>query len=584
MGLPQGDGGFDYFSLLGVDRDNPSDRQIDAAVLERAKALRPWQNSPKHGEEAVRLLTSLHRVANILKNPNRRKAYETELQRAIKGEELDPLDSFREMVQTALADGTIDQQTKADLFQYASEKKISQAEAGRIIHEVMESSPEAASEHTGADTLSHMRTGPEGFRSGLEFLVNQGRLTQARAQKAVDSASKFGLDKAQAEAILDEVRKDRFRGMIERVARDGVINNNQARLLMRKAETLGLTSEVAYAVIEPFTFTSASEEELEKALEAQASTFEAGDIDRLVESVVVSADAFGDITSPMEDESSNRTRGKRTSLAPFFRTGAVVTAVGAMLAAGFLFGLPALQGRNDPVVETPPVAQVATPEPTPAGPQPIRPLNPDPKDGLIAVAATQPGDPPAFRMKIHEVTCGEYQQFLKRTLYPGLPLNWKMDLSFPPGHENRPVVGITWRDAREYCNWIARGLGVPRGNVRMPTRSEVARVMREPNGWGVAPDQAVQWKPEVPATPAVLADVKQSVKDLFFFDDGQIYGLVGNAAEWSSESEGDRRYIFGGIDAFSEGAYDPREPRLADPGKKAPNIGFRYVVLDTPPR
>ena len=69
-------GKLDYFQLLGLDRAVCAEADVERAIMARSKVLRPWQNSPQHGQETIKLLPMLHRIAAVLKDPVRREAYE----------------------------------------------------------------------------------------------------------------------------------------------------------------------------------------------------------------------------------------------------------------------------------------------------------------------------------------------------------------------------------------------------------------------------------------------------------------------------------------------------------------------------
>jgi len=65
----------------------------------------------------------------------------------------------------------------------------------------------------------------------------------------------------------------------------------------------------------------------------------------------------------------------------------------------------------------------------------------------------------AFYIDIHEVTNAQYQVFLDSTGY-ALPMYWGDTLYNKP---YQPVVGVSWYDAVEYCQWAGK---------RLPTEAE----------------------------------------------------------------------------------------------------------------
>ncbi|HND20431.1 MAG TPA: bifunctional serine/threonine-protein kinase/formylglycine-generating enzyme family protein, partial [Acidobacteriota bacterium] len=73
----------------------------------------------------------------------------------------------------------------------------------------------------------------------------------------------------------------------------------------------------------------------------------------------------------------------------------------------------------------------------------------------------------AFAIGKYEVTCKEYAEFIKESGYPA-PSNWK-DNRYAPGEENLPVTNVSWEDATQYCQWLAKKTGLA---YRLPTEAE----------------------------------------------------------------------------------------------------------------
>ena len=69
----------------------------------------------------------------------------------------------------------------------------------------------------------------------------------------------------------------------------------------------------------------------------------------------------------------------------------------------------------------------------------------------------------AYDIDAHEVTNGEYAQFVKATGHPA-PYHW-----IQPVDDNLPVFNVDWEDADAYCHWAGK---------RLPTEAEWERAAR----------------------------------------------------------------------------------------------------------
>jgi formylglycine-generating enzyme required for sulfatase activity len=84
----------------------------------------------------------------------------------------------------------------------------------------------------------------------------------------------------------------------------------------------------------------------------------------------------------------------------------------------------------------------------------------------------------AFNLDVHEVTVSRYAEFLA-SQKPDPPFKWNEATA--RSHENKPVIGVNWYDARDYCRWLGK---------RLPTEAEWELAARGTEGrlypWGSA--------------------------------------------------------------------------------------------------
>ena len=158
-------------------------------------------------------------------------------------------------------------------------------------------------------------------------------------------------------------------------------------------------------------------------------------------------------------------------------------------------------------------------------------------------------------------------------------------------HPSRPVVGVSWHEARAFCRWLGERCGE---RVRLPTAEEWERAAKRAEGeypWGSDRDEGDPRRPRL--SDEHLANFKKSIgapTPVGAYPAGAgpngHLDLAGNVCEWCEDGppgQEDRRWLKGGswyghdrgalVAAFCSGRW-----RVAG----GADIGFRGVVAREP--
>jgi formylglycine-generating enzyme required for sulfatase activity len=132
----------------------------------------------------------------------------------------------------------------------------------------------------------------------------------------------------------------------------------------------------------------------------------------------------------------------------------------------------------------------------------------------------------AYQLAACQVTNAEYAKFLRAT--GKLPPPFWEDINF--NHPSQPVVGVSWFEAREYCNWLAASTERP---YRLPSEAEWERAAR--GGvegalfpWGDAPPESLaNYASRWPTGPEPIGQSESNAFGLF--------DICANVHEWCSD-------------------------------------------------
>ncbi len=133
---------------------------------------------------------------------------------------------------------------------------------------------------------------------------------------------------------------------------------------------------------------------------------------------------------------------------------------------------------------------------------------------------------PAYYLDAYEITVARYARFLKG-VNAERPLSWGDATSGP--HNDKPVVGVDWFDAKEYCEWVGR---------RLPTEAEWEKAARGTDRrrypWGDDPPTPARATFNRPAWRGYV-----TLSDVGAHLDGRspygVYDLAGNVWEWVAD-------------------------------------------------
>ena len=196
----------------------------------------------------------------------------------------------------------------------------------------------------------------------------------------------------------------------------------------------------------------------------------------------------------------------------------------------------------------------------------------------------------SFYLDIFEVTTRQYAQFMSATGYAA-PEFW--DQVVLSRDKNKPVVGVSWQDANDYCHWADK---------RLPTEAEWEKAARGTD------ERKYPWGQEPPSTHMANFDQKSTPEKIYSdrlmpvgsYENWKspfgVYDMAGNVWEWVADwydkkyyrnspkknpkgpEPGDEKVMRGGSwDDFPTALRSGDRSRLV-PSERNDSVGFRCAT------
>jgi len=153
-----------------------------------------------------------------------------------------------------------------------------------------------------------------------------------------------------------------------------------------------------------------------------------------------------------------------------------------------------------------------------------------------------------------------------------------------PGRENYPAHGLTFAQARAYCDWLTKTTG---RTYRLPDEAEAEKLYGSVEagentldawaGYAVNPDDAARLRAKLEELGGGAPLLREVGGGKGAGEDGQVFDLGGNVAEWVVTKDGKGRPAGGSADT-------PADARLAARRPAPEYVGFRVIRVATPAR
>jgi formylglycine-generating enzyme required for sulfatase activity len=151
--------------------------------------------------------------------------------------------------------------------------------------------------------------------------------------------------------------------------------------------------------------------------------------------------------------------------------------------------------------------------------------NPNGTDIPTHETPQHPVDLPAYRIGKYPVTNREYEEFITQTQTRVMPVMGWDGQRAPERLKSHPVAGVTWYEARKYCEWLSQVTG---REYSLPNEAQWEKACRGGNNclypWGdeFDPSRCNHGKPQLAPVDAYPAQ-----------NEYKCFDLVGNVRQWT---------------------------------------------------
>jgi formylglycine-generating enzyme required for sulfatase activity len=141
-------------------------------------------------------------------------------------------------------------------------------------------------------------------------------------------------------------------------------------------------------------------------------------------------------------------------------------------------------------------------------------------------------DLPSFRIGKYPVTNSQYEEFVAQTQTRVMPIMGWEGQRVPSGLEQHPVTGVTWYEARKYCDWLSQVTG---REYSLPNEAQWEKACRGGNNF------VYPWGDEFDTSRCNHGKPRLAPVDAYpVQNEYELFDLVGNVRQWTITLWGER--------------------------------------------